>query len=151
MRLAAMDDGGVWDEELDAKNNARLREIIQEIGWPTASIVGREAAHAAWLILQHNPGDTTFMRQCLELMRHAPEGEVAPPDIAYLEDRILIQEQAPQIYGTQFQLIDGDLKPFPIADPEHVDNRRASVGLGTLAEYTQRMHALHQKIATPSE
>ena len=72
-------------------------------------------------------------------MKDAKEGNVEPADIAYLEDRLLIMEGKPQIYGTQFRTIDGVSEPFPIEDPEHVDERRASVGLDTYAAYEARM------------
>jgi hypothetical protein len=33
-----------------------------------------------------------------------------------------------------------ELKPQPIEDPEHLDQRRAGVGLGPFAEYEALMH-----------
>lgn len=43
-------------------------------------------------------------------------------------------EDKPQIYGTQFRNEGSGWEPFPIEDPEHVDERRTSVGLDTFAE-----------------
>lgn len=34
----------------------------------------------------------------------------------------------------------GVTEPFPIADPDHVDERRAQVGLGPYAEYEARIN-----------
>mgnify|MGYP001560728744 CR=1 FL=1 len=56
--------------------------------------------------------------------------DVDQADVAYLEDRILVNEGKPQLYGTQF--LEG--APRPIKDPDHVDERRKSVGLESLAE-----------------
>jgi hypothetical protein len=39
---------------IDAKNVARLLEIVRMYGWPVQSKVGREAAGAAWMIAQHS-------------------------------------------------------------------------------------------------
>ena len=45
-------------------------------------------------------------------------------------------------FGTQFDWsADGLLSPAPIADPENVDERRASVGLPPLAETIAKMRA----------
>lgn len=71
------------------------------------------------------------------------EGDVKPANIAFLEDRLLTMEDKSQIYGTQFRTIDGVTEPFPIEDPEHVDKRRASVGLSTFAENEARIKAMY--------
>jgi hypothetical protein len=44
-----------------------------------------------------------------------------------------------QIFGTQFFLKNGKLSPRPIENPQKVDVRRKSVGLGTVAKYTKSM------------
>jgi hypothetical protein len=41
---------------LHRQHGERLRDIIDAGGWPGRSLVGREAAHAAWLLLQHTIG-----------------------------------------------------------------------------------------------
>lgn len=141
MRTKASKDRSLWDNSVDHKNTARLKEIIAAIGWPTISKVGREASQSAWLLAQHATTEPAFMKQCLTLMKDAREGDVAPANIAYLEDRLLTMEGKPQLYGTQFRTIDGVMVPFPLADPDHVDERRARVGLETYAEYEARMKA----------
>ncbi|MCH8150001.1 MAG: hypothetical protein IH987_18820 [Planctomycetes bacterium] len=45
----------------------------------------------------------------------------------------------PQLYGTQFLLMDGKNQPRPIEDPEHVDERREEMGMSTLAEYMETL------------
>ena len=46
-----------------------------------------------------------------------------------------MSEGNPQVYGTQFREANGEMAPFPIEDEQHVDERRAKVGLQPLAEY----------------
>ena len=121
--------------QADSANTQRLREIVQAYGWPEISEVGEEGAHAAWLLLQHTP-DTTFQREMLELMAEAAErGEASRRSVALLTDRVLIHQNRPQRYGTQFKFEDGQLVFHPIEEPETVDERRASVGLPPLEEY----------------
>lgn len=142
MRTEAQKSMDEWDDSIDSRNTVRLRGIIAEIGWPTISKVGSEASQAAWLLVQHAYADPDFMKQCLEFMKQTPD-DVRPANIAFLEDRLLTMEDKPQIYGTQFRNIGNGLEPFPIEDPEHVDERRASVGLGTLAENEARIKATY--------
>ena len=144
MRIKAMQDMNLWDEDIDRKNTARLKEVITAIGWPTISKVGAEASQSAWLLVQHATEESDFMQYSLDLMKAEPRGEVLPANIALLEDRLLTMVGKPQIYGTQFQTIKGITKPFPIEDFEHVDERRKQVGLDTFAENEARIMARHK-------
>jgi hypothetical protein len=143
MRTAAVKDMSQWDQSVDQRNTARIKAIVGEIGWPTISRVGAEASQSAWLLVQHAAAEPAFMKLCLTLMRDAATGDVAPANMAYLEDRLLTMEGKPQVYGTQFRIIAGGIQPFPIEDPDHVDERRARVGLETLAEHTARGKAMY--------
>jgi hypothetical protein len=126
-------------EAVHQRNGARLSRILDAHGWPGSALVGPEAARAAWLILQHAIGDPSLMRRGLALLRSAPQGEVPAPELAMLEDRILSLEGRGQRYGTQFDWdMDGELSPVPIDAPEMVDQRRAGIGLGPLAELIRR-------------
>jgi hypothetical protein len=130
-------------EEVHRRNAARLKEIIAEHGWPGRSLVGEDGAVAAWFIAQHAIGDPPFQRRALELLREAlARGEVSPAAPAFLEDRICFMEGRPQVYGTQFESDEAGLpRPYRIADPEHVDERRRAVGLNSLAERTRELRA----------
>lgn len=143
MRTKAIKDMSLWDDTIDNRNTARLKEIVAKNGWPTIPKVGVEASQAAWLLVQHAYADPDFMKECLALMKQAREGDVNPVHVAFLEDRLLTMEDRPQIYGTQFRTINGITEPFPMEDPEHVDERRASVGLGTFAENEARIKVMY--------
>lgn len=131
---------------VDAKNTARMKEIIKEHGWPGKSLVGADGAHDAWLLVQHADRDRPFQKQCLELLREAvAKKEASGKDLAYLTDRVLVGEGKNQLYGTQFITVDGKMQPQPIEDPENVDKRRAEVGLGTLAEYEKRLREVYKE------
>jgi len=53
---------------LTARHGDRLGEIMDEYGWPTADLVGEEAARAAWLIAQHADRQLDIQRRALRLM-----------------------------------------------------------------------------------
>jgi hypothetical protein len=133
--------------EVHHRNAARLAAIMEEMGWPGRSVVGREAADAAWLVLQHAIGDPPVMRRGLELLRSLPSGEIDPIQIAMLEDRVRTFSGLPQIYGTQFDWDErGEMQPRPIQDAGRVDERRAAIGLPPLAEKLREIRdALHRQ------
>jgi hypothetical protein len=70
-------------------------------------------------------------------------GDASARDQAYLEDRVRVHSGEPQLYGTQFMYDNDELKPQPIEDPDNLDQRRATVGLGPFAEYEAQMHRRH--------
>jgi hypothetical protein len=122
--------------EADAENLPWLRQLIAEHGWPGASMVGTDGAHAAWLLTQHAGRDPAFQRQCLGLLAAAVEtGEATRQELAYLTDRVLLAEGKPQEYGTQVTARDGQTVPVDLRHAEVVDDRRAAMGLGPLADY----------------
>jgi hypothetical protein len=125
---------------VDDDNTAWLKVIVRRHGWPGRSLVGEEAASAAWLLVQHADHDAAFQRECHGLMEEAVKlGDASAKDWAYLTDRVLRAEGRPQRYGTQFTEGPKGLEPQPMEDPEGVDERRAGVGLGPLDEYRQQV------------
>ena len=120
------------------RNATRLKDIIARHGWPGKSLVGAQGADAAWLVVWHAVHDRTFQKQALSLMKEAGADEVDPQDVAFLEDRTRVLDRKKQIYGTEFRCVDGEHQPFPIEDPDDVDERRARVGLDTLEDERDR-------------
>jgi len=121
-------------------NAAALASIIDDHGWPASDVAGDDGAEAAWLIVQHAIGLPAFQRRCLMLLQAAAEAVTVPAwQPAMLLDRICIYEGKPQVYGTSFDWDEhGEMSPRPIDDPDKVDDRRAAIGLGSLAEATER-------------
>ncbi len=123
---------------VDSASSARMREILAVHGWPGISLVGSEAAGAAFLLVQHT-SDNDLQRQALALMEAAARGEVALPDLALLSDRVRVRQGLPQLYGSQFSLKDGRWVADPIDDLARLDERRASMGLPPMAEYVKML------------
>jgi len=100
-----------------------------------------DGAFAAWLLVQHADADPEFQAYCLELMKDAYEsGEVRGQDLAYLTDRVLVNQGKKQLYGTQFWTPPGGkIQPRPIEDEAKLDERRSKMGLGLFAEYKKMM------------
>jgi hypothetical protein len=127
-------------QEIDKRTIARLEQILGEHGWPGIRWVGNEAATAAFLVIQH--ADLSYQERYLPMMKNAVRsGELAAGQFAMLEDRVLMRQGKKQIYGTQLHSSPespGKLLVYPIEDPDHVDERRQSVGLPPMAEYLKR-------------
>lgn len=121
---------------LDARLIQQLETIIAQHGWPTISLVGKEASNSAFLILQH--ADLSYQKKYFSLVKEAADkDEARKSDVAMLEDRILMREGKKQIYGSQLRTNEQTqkLEVYPIEDEENVDKRRAAVGLMPMKEY----------------
>jgi hypothetical protein len=145
-RLAAQ--GSLFDgyhpemEAVHLANAALLERAFDAIGWPGPRRLGEAAAGAAFLVLQHAISRPDLQRRGLDLMLAAiPRGDASALDAAYLSDRIAVFEGRPQLFGTQLDWFDGALSPAPVAEPDDLDTRRASVGLPPIAEAVAQARA----------
>jgi len=129
---------------IDAENTERLRRILAEHGWPGRSLVGDQGSHDAWLIAQHADHDPAFQREALDLLTDAvARDEARPRELAYLTDRVRVNEGRPQVFGTQMRPDENEMPvPKPIEDPERLDERRAQVGLEPFDQYLREF--VHQ-------
>ena len=88
-------------------------------------------------MLHHAIGDPALQRRCLPLLQEAAAcGDVPAWHPATLLDGISFHEGRPQVYGTVFDWHGDELGPWEIEEREGVDERRALVGLPSLAEQT---------------
>ena len=135
-----------WEQVIapvDRDNTAWMRQIVAAYGWPGYGLAGVDGAHAAWLLVQHAPAE--FQEECLPLLEDSvARGDAAPRDLAYLTDRVLMHRGEPQIYGTQYQVMDGRLSLWKVRDPDRLDQRRAALGLPPEAENRARLLAAEQ-------
>lgn len=139
-------NGRRFDERIDRRHTRATKEIVSQYGWPGETRVGPLGAQAAWLLVQHADHDRDFQKQCLRLLEAAVKNNDAQAQhLAYLTDRVCVGDGLSQRYGTQLG--------YPIADPEQVDERRAAVGLGPLAEYLassqQMLEQFRKRTSTP--
>jgi hypothetical protein len=132
-------------QEIDTRNTAWLKGVVDKHGWPGKSLVGTDGAQKAWLLVQHADQDRAFQKRCLALLGGAVrKGDASPDHMAYLTDRVRVADQEKQVYGTQFREVSGKMEPFPIEDEANVDRRRKEVGLPPLAEYRKMIEELYK-------
>jgi hypothetical protein len=120
---------------IDSSNMAFVENYFITKGYPGKSVVGEESSLAAWYVLQHNPDKIPAYLPLIK--KAAAAGEISMRSAAMMEDRYLMNEGKPQIYGTQGMTYN-DTGSFiwPIEDPKTVNQRRAEVGYDqTIEEY----------------
>jgi hypothetical protein len=142
-----MRKSNTWNDKVDTENTKRMQQIIDQIGWPTISKVGKTASHDAWLLVQHADHNVLFQKRCLQLLRKIPIKEIRKSNIAYLEDRVRVNQGKKQVYGTQMYFDDKKkvYVPRPIEDPDNVDLRRKQMGLEKLEDYVKNHNKIFKK------
>jgi hypothetical protein len=136
-----VDFGSRWSDTVYARkllraDSARARAltaILDSVGLPTRSMVGAKGADAAMLIAQHN---SELQPRVLALAKALPRGQVSPEAVAMMDDRLLVAQGKPQLYGSQFSSRPTGLFALdPVADMRELPARRDSAGLMPLPLY----------------
>ena len=98
---------------------------------------------AAWLLVQH--ADDHVELQSLALSRMEPylkTGGVSKSNYAFLWDRVAVNSGEKQRYGTQPTwecTAEGKLTLQPLEDPDNVNARRKTMGLGSVEDGLEDM------------
>ena len=129
-------------ERVDSLNQAIVFEILDKDGWP--SNLSNKANQAIWIVIDHS--DLAFQRKYLYLVKEkAEECILEKADYAILNDRVLMGEGKPQIYGTQIKMnatiVDDEITMqfflWPVENPIVLDSLRNTMGLSPIKEYLQ--------------
>ncbi|WNI19966.1 DUF6624 domain-containing protein [Actinacidiphila sp. ITFR-21] len=132
--------------ELDEHNAGILRRIVTALGgWPGRAAVADDGCRAALGIALRCDHDPDFQRMLLAMLNQAArEGDASSAQWARLSDRVQVNAGQLQTYGTQFRYGPSGVEPCPIADPDGLDTRRASVGLPPHDEQFARLRRRHE-------
>ncbi|RAK62658.1 DUF6624 domain-containing protein [Hymenobacter edaphi] len=130
----------LWKQmaETDARNLKKITALLDRHGWPSKAKVGNMGTQTVFLVIQHS--DLPTMQKYFPVARQAMErGDLAKSAFALMQDRLLMWQGKPQIYGSQLSsdAKTGKMAFHPIEDEAHVDERRATMGLGPLADYAK--------------
>ena len=133
--------------QMDASNTAWLKREIERSGFPKPAQVGAQGVSDAWLLVQHADGDPDFQASVLGMLEpRVLDGSIPASDYAMLVDRVRINQGKPQRYGTQFTSDperSGGMRPSPVEDELHLDERRAHMGLMPLRDYECALRATY--------
>ena len=121
-------------------NEKKILEILDTHGWPDKQLIGEEGHLTICNVIQQS--SIEIRKKYLPMMRNAvKEKELAPRLLARAEDRLATDRGELQIYGGQIKYYP-ETKRFnvwPIKDPEHVDRRRAEIGLEPMADFLKNL------------
>lgn len=132
----------LWDiiNSIDKRNIQIIDSIVELHGFPDNCMVGTSAAFTVFLIIQH--ADTSSHRRYFPMIQESVDkGCFGKSHIAYLTDRILMNREFKQLFGTQLSW-DESLNKYtliPIIDSVNIDIRRKLFGLIPLNDYLKRI------------
>lgn len=120
----------------DSINLIQITQLLDERGWLGPDIIGNQGNATLFLVIQH--ADFETQEKYLPMMQEAVKhGNARASSLALLEDRVALRKGNKQIYGSQIgrDPETGEYYVLPLIDPDHVDRRRAEMGLGSLQSY----------------
>ena len=121
------------DPKIDHENLEIIISLLEACGMPTLQEVNDVQMAGIWGVLQHAP--PKYQSKYIPLLeKSAKNGDVKWSVIALMQDRALMYEGKPQIYGSQFK--NGEL--YNLYEPEFVNQRRSEIDMQPLEDYLQR-------------
>ncbi len=122
---------------VDAANSARLKAILDKYGVPTFAMVGPKAAGDFVVMVQHQT--PSFREQALpKLKANVDAGQADPQSYAVMYDRAQRDQGKEQLYGENMECQAGEkMHLSPTSDLEHVNERRAKIGLMRIELYME--------------
>jgi hypothetical protein len=118
---------------LSEENQKELENLLQRKGWPKIKDVGPEAVMAAYLVVQH--ADGRMQAKYLPEVKKSCEADEIPWErYALLYDRMCVNENIPQRYGTHTRYNEktGKEELYPLEDATKVNQWRKETGLDPL-------------------
>lgn len=123
------------DQEISRRDNSNFIKLVDLIGkdnWVKTTEVGKRAASANFLIVQHNTDIKVLSKYLPILKKRCMEGEAKWLYYAMMYDRIKILQNQAQRYGTQFKVVNKQQQLFPLEDKTRLNEWRNEIGLEQL-------------------
>lgn len=128
--------------------------MFKKFGFPGFDRVGNEGSSHFWLVVQHCDKFPDFQKIVLKSMRKAVKRKNANPnDYAYLYDRVKVNANEKQLFGTQvtyeIQTTGRAIPKIGLVDSANVDKLRSQYKLEPLKDYLDKMTTLHFEMNKP--
>ncbi len=127
----------------DAELTSELKQIVDQKGWPTISLVGIEASNGAMLVLTHSADHAWQAKLLPQLEQLADASRIDASSLALVVDKELVSEGKLQRYGTQFKFVNGEMAMFGVEDPGGLDRIRARALLPPMDVYKQMLSQIY--------
>lgn len=130
----------------DSAHTRALKSMLHGRPWFSENELNTQDQISAFLLLDHSP-DTALQALALPILKQQAIklGKRSEQMVALLEDRVLVHQGKPQIYGTQVRVEGDSLIVYPIADSVNIDSRRSSIGLPPLQQYLDMLRSMIHK------
>ena len=126
-------------KKIDLESVDIVAKIIDKYGWLGKDKIGKEANETLFLGIQHID-DLVVQSKYLPAIKDAvKKGNAEPWHLAFLTDRILMNQGKKQVYGTQKIITKNPETSYiiPLENPEKVDELRKEIGLDPLNDDLQ--------------
>lgn len=113
--------------QVDSSNYHELKKILEQFGFPGYDLVEKNGSGSFWLLIQHQDEHPDFQISVLELMEKEIKNQNASKaNFAYLTDRVKVNTQQQQVYGTQMELNEDETsyQPKKCIGPQNLNQRR---------------------------
>jgi hypothetical protein len=123
-------------KQTDSLNFSEVDRILTQYGWLSPARVGPDANRTLFMVIQH--ADLAAQEKYLPMMTQAvKEGSLKAASFALLQDRMALDKDQKQIYGSQvaWNMKTNHYYVMAIDNPDQVDQRRVAVGLAPIALY----------------
>lgn len=125
---------GMINQIKDFQNQISAISIIENCGWDLIERADKENIFSLFIIIQHT-NKYTRKKYFQKFKEYSEKGYLLPKFLALMEDRMLMDNNLPQIYGSQIKLKNGKQLIWTIQNAEQVDERRLKIGLDSLSNY----------------
>lgn len=113
-----------------ALQRVKIVSIVEHCGLPSITTIGTNGLKVFWSMIHHNEAPV-IAHYYLYFENMVKNGSLNEERLALMTDRMLMNNNYPQVYGSQIL----NYKLHPIGNPDSVNYRRAAIGLEPLEEY----------------
>jgi hypothetical protein len=141
--------------EIDSMNLKRVEFILGQYGYPGQTLVGTPTNESVWYVIQHS----AVIEKYFPLISNAGKQKELPFQlVAMMQDRLLSQQDKPQIYGTQVLCYPPKKQPdhtecfvWPIDKPQEVNKRRKEAGFTDTVEENAKRLGVDYKVLSKTQ
>lgn len=126
--------------ENDYLNIEASVSFIKSCGSPRIKNISGDQALYLFLSIQHSPEPEVLSEYFPTIKQMWLDGYLEVESFALMQDRYLLNEDKPQIFGTQY---DNDGKMFEVDNLDSVKVRRLRLGMETLEEYMKKSNSTY--------
>lgn len=138
----------LFSDKVLHSNYLIIQCIFSTYGYLDSSKIGPKGENKFWLLVQHFDFDPNFQNKVLKKINKAVIKKTGnPSNYAYLRDRVNVNTNKKQIFGTQMSSDDGINYYIKngLVDSINVDKRRKEYMLEPLKEYlNSHMKVMHE-------